>query len=788
MNPLSPFTYYFRHKRLALMLIAFQALAVTGLYLLVGLMRESYIAPYYTMDRYLSKFSLVQPDQGNALDPAVSERIRANPDVDRIVPQINVEITVPNVGGMFFPFRLLGLQEADAPAVLKRSNVTLKEGQWLRPGTNDLMLSEEVAAALNLKIGDTIGRSTDEQYYAAIVSPLKLVGILSGDARLGIVSYEFLERDEGYRRLAAQGLLVLARPGREAAMDDFLTREVADPQTKTYGLRWLEGVASKVEENIILFFSPIVLLITIAVALVVNAINQIAFTRRLAEFGTLYAVGRGKDWLARRLALETAGLAFAGWTLGVGISLGAMTALSHAVYAPKGFPFDPVEWEAFALVAAVPLAVTGFTLWSVLRAFVRMDAIAIVERGELSMEGEARRAKAGAASRPRPLDAATFYQRHRRRAALTVGATALMVLGVALLVFIMMAVFDVTKPGGANLKSMSLVASNGAGLDPGLVERIRSYPATEKVIPAYSLYPLDIVIPPVSTNYPVETYAVTAGDMAYLVDLYQLKLAEGRLPPAGSNGIVLPWALAKNRNLAVGDVLGDGNHPVYTGAPVLPAKLAVSGIFAPASDPNEETWLSFMSLEFIEPSRNDWKTGLSLIVTSRPGQKAALDAWLESEIGGEGISVRTYGKYQAFLRGINATGLATVSLMESIIALVAALALAGLNYIFITQRQAEFALLNALGFSRLQLVRRVVRETLLTAGTAWLLGALGCAVIVVYMYFGVYDPVGFRLNFFNPTPWLFTLPIPVAVLAVSAVTMTWMFSRLDPVAIIERRA
>jgi tellurite resistance protein TehA-like permease len=39
----------------------------------------------------------------------------------------------------------------------------------------------------------------------------------------------------------------------------------------------------------------------------------------------------------------------------------------------------------------------------------------------------------------------------------------------------------------------------------------------------------------------------------------------------------------------------------------------------------------------------------------------------------------------------------------------------------------------------------------------------------------------------NPTPWLFTLPIPIVVAAASAGTIAWLLKRLDPVAVIERR-
>jgi hypothetical protein len=44
------------------------------------------------------------------------------------------------------------------------------------------------------------------------------------------------------------------------------------------------------------------------------------------------------------------------------------------------------------------------------------------------------------------------------------------------------------------------------------------------------------------------------------------------------------------------------------------------------------------------------------------------------------------------------------------------------------------------------------------------------------------------VDFLNPAPWLFTLPMPLAVVAVSTGLVAWTLSRLDPVSIIERRA
>ena len=73
-------------------------------------------------------------------------------------------------------------------------------------------------------------------------------------------------------------------------------------------------------------------------------------------------------------------------------------------------------------------------------------------------------------------------------------------------------------------------------------------------------------------------------------------------------------------------------------------------------------------------------------------------------------------------------------------------------------------------------------------GAAWLVGAVLCAAGMLYVQTSIYAPRGMSVNLYNPWPWLFTLPIPVAVVAASAGTIAWMLSRLDPVAVVERRA
>jgi ABC-type lipoprotein release transport system permease subunit len=767
------------------MLTGLLALAVTGIYLLVGLMQETYVTPPRTINRYLAKFSLVQSDRSSALDPGVIAEIRAHPDVAQTLPQNNLGIAVPNAGGVASDFRLIGLKEADVATVLAHSGVTLAKGQLPQPRTNGVALSWETAKGLGLEIGDTFDWSDDRYYYATIVSPLEVVGILSGDVGLGIVSYEYLEGHERYRGVASYGVLVIAQPGREAAVEDLL-QSIHSSRTEIHTHQLLMDEVARNQRLLMVTFLPIVLLVTAAITLVIGTVNRLAFLQRLPEFGTLHAVGRSKRWLARRLALETAGLAIVGWALGILVSVGAMELMNAAFYAPRGFAFSPIQGSALLLVAPLPVAVVGSTLFTATRTLKRLDAVAIVERGKLSLEPSAK-AKTGRMQTkrpPRPLASTTYYRRHTSQAAVLIGTMALMIVGTALFVFILEASTDVMfQPPLTPLKPMSLVSQKGVPLDTTVIAQIRAHPAVERTVPVYVFNHMEIAIPPMMIDYPVEAYGVNADDMVYLMELYGLQMAEGHLPRPNTNDIVIPWAVAENRDIQVGDVIGDAERPIYPGAPKLPSELVVSGIFGP----DEDSWLSFVSLEFVTAYQDHWEGALSLVIVPKVGQRATLDTWLENEIEGERRPVFTYGIQRAWWQEAANALLLTTSLMESVISVVAALALVGLNYVFITQRQAEFGVLNALGLNRMQLVWRVVRESLLTTGAAWLVGVLGCGAIVVYLQLAVYRPVGLGLDLFNPTPWLFTLPVPVAVLAVSAAAVAWALSRLDPVAVIERR-
>jgi ABC-type lipoprotein release transport system permease subunit len=415
--------------------------------------------------------------------------------------------------------------------------------------------------------------------------------------------------------------------------------------------------------------------------------------------------------------------------------------------------------------------------------------VTIIEQGELSQEGASKQVKPVSKSSLKPLASATFYKRHRRRAAWLIGGMSVMILAVVLFIFVLAVDADAKIPFSGYLHLVSLIRSPGAGsLAPEVVARVEAHPAVGRVIPmAPRVSMLHATIPPF-TSTEASPFGVYAKDMAYLVGLYDLELMEGHLPRPGANEMVIPEVLALNRDLEVGDVIGDPDRPAYPGAPSLQVEFVISGIFSRAESPEDENGWAFISLEFLEQVESlSLPDILPLIVVPKAGEKDALDDWLEGDLAGVEVSVLTHRQEVSRIRLKAWQDMMSIAMVEFMIAIAAAVGLTVLNYIFTAQRQSEFGVLYALGHERRQLVRRVLRETSFTIVAAWGLSALVALIAMLALRYGVYEPRGLTFDLFDPTPWLYTLPIPLMVLAITAGSTAWTLSKLDPISIIERR-
>lgn len=795
MNPLSTWTYFRRHIRHAVLLLGLSVVISIALYSMVALVWSVFVEPGRLAVMKYSKFSMVTPwNDQNELEPEVVARIRAHPDVVEVLPTTIIRFQLPGAAsGISFDFDLLGLMDEDVRLILEQFNTSIRVGRLPRPGSNELLLSADIANMLGVTEGDTYDVLSSEYYVNMDVSPTPtpffVVGIIESEVELGIVSLEYLNDHELYGQFPTR-FIVVPHDGRYDVVDDFLRNEIQTPSTSVRTFSLLnERIMSEALPGLVMLL-PVMLIVAIAFSLLIVVVNQIANSRRLPEFGVLHATGRSKYWLTRRLTRETGILAVVGWIISIGLSWAGLYLLKISLFAKQGHDLSYPAWMPIVFSLPVPVVIIGAAFLSVRRTFLRLDPVTIIEQGELSQEGTRKQVKPVSTSSLKPLAPATFYKRHRRRASLLIGGMSVMILAVVLFIFVLAVDADAKIPFSGYLRLVSLIRSPGAGsLAPEVIAMVEAHPAVGRVIPmALRVSMLRATIPPFSS---VETspFGVYSRDMAYLVDLYDLELMEGHLPRPGTNEMVIPEVLALNRDLEVGDVIGDPDRPVYPGAPSLEVEFVISGIFSRAESPEDETGWAFISLEFLEQVESfTLPDVLPLIVVPEAGQKDALDDWLEGDLAGVEVSVLTHRQEVSRIRRKAWQDMMSIAMIEVVIAVAAAVGLAVLNYIFTTQRQSEFGVLYALGHGRRQLVGRVLGETSFISVIAWLLSAMVAMIVMLALRYGVYEVRGLSFNFFNLTPWLYTLPIPVLVLIVTTWSTTRTFSKLDPISIIERRA
>jgi putative ABC transport system permease protein len=791
MDPLTPWTYYIRHKRQTLLILALVSLMTLGVSVMVRL-PDSFIGHMAYSESYVTRADLVST-LGSTLDPGIVAQIRSNPDVDQVIPEKGLMTNWPPISGASHIF---GVTEADLPGLLATFDLGLKEGRLPRPHTNEIVLSEMMAQGAKVGIGDEISDALNHEYFGAIPSPLLVVGILEDVSEkdssknvfylraappAGFVSYEYVSAHEGFAAPWASGLVVIAKQGHQDKVDAFLETDIkpyAEVRTRQHLMTKLDRISSGFH----LIFLAVDLLVAAAIALVMGMVHQITISRRLSEFGLLHALGNGINKLTLRLIIESGVVSILGWLLGLGLSWAFFNLLRTQLYEPYGIHFSMASLTPIWFTLPIPVAVIVFTVWNTRRTFRRFDAVSIIERSQLSEETD--RTQAGQRSMKNPLASRTYYLRHRRRSLLLILTISLMILGVAFPAFVFGPMIDSWVTLFEHLRRVSVITPLKAlSVDPGIVAQIRNNEEVDDVIPAMQLQ-IGVEVPPMA-NPSIPIYGVSERDLQTLIDLYDTHLENGRLPQPYTNEIVVSKGLAQNRGWQVGDKIGRAYDKKEDDE--LPTEMVVTGILA-SSPGQEDLWTGFASLGYL--SNHEFYTAypMRLLVVPKAGCQTSVEAWLEASLSSDEIGVRTFTSMERDFSLAIWAFLLLIGIIEAVLAIVAAIALAILSYILFIQRQDEFGILHAIGHRRSWLVLRTAKESSGVVIIAWLLSVASGGIGLTIMKMTLFTPKGMSFNIFNPAPWVYTFILPLTVILVSSSLISRTFRKFDPVTIIERRS
>jgi hypothetical protein len=306
-------------------------------------------------------------------------------------------------------------------------------------------------------------------------------------------------------------------------------------------------------------------------------------------------------------------------------------------------------------------------------------------------------------------------------------------------------------------------------VDPGVRAEIRLNPHVAALLPVRTEYTYGMVLG-IQQSYPL--FAVSDDAMARLVTVTGTRLRDGRLPNARADEVALHEIIAKTRGLWIGSQIGrdvDSEDPIA-------GKWTVVGIL------EGDALLNLAPLDRVTKGR----PANEILLIPRAGEMDALIADLNA-LATERVVVLTPAYFNEFIDRVLGQFDSLLTAINLVIIAVLSLGVGLLNLIYFRQRMGEFGLLAGIGYSRLFLVRRTALEALLLTVVAWFGGIALSALVYQILNVLVFEPQGTRLNLLNVRALGGTLPIPIFVWLFSTATVIWQLSRLDPVAVIDRR-
>ena len=288
-------------------------------------------------------------------------------------------------------------------------------------------------------------------------------------------------------------------------------------------------------------------------------------------------------------------------------------------------------------------------------------------------------------------------------------------------------------------------------------------------------------------KWPYAVLGLETDDIRYFLERQGSRGLKGRLPTPGKAEMIVSRPVAKNLGL----VIYDANAPHAERAKAIAQSPENSDAYSPepvrvVGIADTDRWLMVGS---VETMRRDFfpPVDLALIFAKDRAQQARLDDWTLNHFKGRRAMVYAYKKVRRESDSMFNTLFKILNVVIGTLVTIVTIMMAMLINIYQSQRLVEFGLLQAIGYTKRQILGRVLTETVLVVIGGWVLG-LGLAVFALKGVDAVLmAPKAFALEIFDLKAYLYTIPLPICILLVAGGSVWQRFRRFDPVGVVERR-
>lgn len=278
-------------------------------------------------------------------------------------------------------------------------------------------------------------------------------------------------------------------------------------------------------------------------------------------------------------------------------------------------------------------------------------------------------------------------------------------------------------------------------------------------------------------KWPFYVLGLTRPDMEYYLARQGADKLVGRMPVDGKPEAVVSEPLARNLGLKIGsELMGpDKDESGFSQKSVKIVGIAQTS-----------RWLAMVPVEYLREYHFP-PVDLGMVFAKDPAQQDRLDHWTEKRFKGRPAAVLAYFQLEKNTDEMFRTLFQILNVVIGVLVLVMTFIMGMLINIYQSQRLQEFGLLQAIGFTKGQILRRVATESIVVVVAGWIMGLLAAYLLLLVAKATMMDPKAFALDPLDPLAYRYTIPIPIAILAVAIGTVVHRFRSLDPIGIVERR-
>lgn len=378
--------------------------------------------------------------------------------------------------------------------------------------------------------------------------------------------------------------------------------------------------------------------------------------------------------------------------------------------------------------------------------------------------------------RYRPLGPTTYLLRN-------MGKTAPLVAVILLAVMLIMGIVSMINSIPLSIRTIYSYSQYSLGVtprgDPSMTARIIDeikkkcpYPYEKLIVCRASGAQVRSIV----GKWPFVVLGMHRSDMEYFLRRLRVSSITGRLPEKGKPEAIISDPVARNLGLKLGStLLSPEVQEAYS-----PKHVKVVGIA------HTSEWLMFNDFDY-QAQNHFPPLDNVLVFASTLQDQDKIDHWAVKEFKGERAQVFVYYLLEKQTEDMFSILYKILDVVIGTLALVITFMMGMLMNIYQSQRLVEFGLLQAIGYTKKQILRRVFAETALVLSFGWALGVVTATALLHIVKAILMDPHAFALETTDWVAFRYTIPVPIAIALVATFTVVARFRKFDPVGVVERR-